>query len=78
MLLEDGKDCPMCATDPTEPDESPAHPDCLTSSEWLRLRDWAVEAINGAAKPVNTSFTAGAARDAASAFENALKKTQKR
>jgi hypothetical protein len=43
-------------------------PDNITASEWKRLRDWFADPQR---KPANTAFTAGAARDAATAFESA-------
>ena len=48
--------------------------DSLTESEWTRLRDWFIaQMISSPSKPAMFSFTAGAARDAATAFESAQK-----
>jgi hypothetical protein len=46
-----------------------AGPDVLTAEDWVKLRNWAQ---NDERSPANTAFTAGAARDAASAFESAF------
>ncbi|KWU23441.1 hypothetical protein [Burkholderia cenocepacia] len=46
-------------------------PDLLTAEEWVKLRDWAQDDDRA---PAKTAFTAGAARDAASAFEAAFHK----
>jgi len=44
----------------------------LTSVEWLRLSAWFSAKMEGQkVKPANTEFTAGACRDAATAFESA-------
>lgn len=51
--------------------ERPANydfPDALSGNEWLKLRDWFA---NPDRKRANLAFTAGAARDAATAFESA-------
>ena len=43
--------------------------DSLTASEWLRLSAWFADPDR---KPAITSFTAGACRDAATAFEHSI------
>lgn len=46
--------------------------DCLTVTEWLKLKDWfTLNLIGESPKSAALSFTAGAARDAATAFESA-------
>lgn len=42
--------------------------DTFSSDEWIRLRDWMADP---ARRPANSAFTAGPARDAATAFESA-------
>jgi hypothetical protein len=44
-------------------------PDALSGNEWLKLRDWFADP---ARKRATSAFTAGAARDAATAFEAAV------
>lgn len=46
-------------------------PDQLTAEDWVKLRNWAQDDNRA---PANTAFTAGAARDAATAFEMAFAK----
>ena len=48
--------------------------DSLTASEWMRLKAWFMDYLccDVEQKPANLSFTAGAARDAATAFESAV------
>lgn len=46
-------------------------PDQLTAEDWVKLRNWAQDDNRALA---NTAFTAGAARDAATAFEMAFSK----
>jgi hypothetical protein len=41
-------------------------PDALSGNDWMKLRDWFADP---ARKRANSAFTAGAARDAATAFE---------
>ena len=48
--------------------------DSLTASEWLRLSAWFYAKMEGQqVKPAIMEFTAGACRDAATAFEQALR-----
>lgn len=42
--------------------------DTFSADEWIRLRDWMADP---ARRPANSAFTAGPARDAATAFESA-------
>lgn len=42
--------------------------DALSAEDWIRLRDWMADPKRG---PAATQFTAGAMRDAATAFESA-------